>query len=241
MWARDRAWRPMGGLAAVVRADQRVGAAVEAVRVVVPDPHVQGDQVRVPEVEAGAGLRAALGALILRAGEPGRRAPATGGSCPLRRRRRPAPPAGDPARPVPAPRRAGATPPSGRRTPSSGTPQPCPPVWPPPVGIETDPEPREGPTPPALRHTRSQLSPTRGWPMELGVALPTSGRLASPANIVRIAQEAERLGYAAVWTYERLLRPMAELPSRTAGRRSGSPRPTGWSTSRWRRSATSPP
>ena len=37
--------------------------------------------------------------------------------------------------------------------------------------------------------------------MELGVALPTSGRLASPANIVRIAQEAERLGYAAVWTY----------------------------------------
>ena len=48
--------------------------------------------------------------------------------------------------------------------------------------------------------------------MELGVALPTSGRLASPANIVRIAQEAERLGYAAVWTYERLLRPMAKLP-----------------------------
>jgi alkanesulfonate monooxygenase SsuD/methylene tetrahydromethanopterin reductase-like flavin-dependent oxidoreductase (luciferase family) len=45
--------------------------------------------------------------------------------------------------------------------------------------------------------------------MELGVALPTSGQLASPANIVRIAQEAERLGYAAVWTYERLLRPIA--------------------------------
>jgi len=49
--------------------------------------------------------------------------------------------------------------------------------------------------------------------MELGVALPTSGRLASPGNIVRVAQEAERLGYAAVWTYERLLRPMAELPA----------------------------
>ena len=48
--------------------------------------------------------------------------------------------------------------------------------------------------------------------MDLGVALPTSGALASPGNIVRIAQEAERLGYAAVWTYERLLRPMAELP-----------------------------
>src|SRR5215213_4584299 len=50
-------------------------------------------------------------------------------------------------------------------------------------------------------------------PMDLGVALPTSGRLASPANIVRIAQEVERLGYAAVWTYERLLRPLAELPA----------------------------
>jgi len=49
--------------------------------------------------------------------------------------------------------------------------------------------------------------------MNLGVALPTSGRLASPANIVRIAQEAERLGYASVWTYERLLRPVAELPA----------------------------
>jgi probable F420-dependent oxidoreductase len=47
--------------------------------------------------------------------------------------------------------------------------------------------------------------------MELGIALPTSGRLASPANIVRIAREAERMGYAALWTYERLLRPMAEM------------------------------
>ena len=53
--------------------------------------------------------------------------------------------------------------------------------------------------------------------MELGVSLPTSGPLASPGNIIRIAQEAERLGYAAVWTYERLLRPMAELPSRAGG------------------------
>jgi probable F420-dependent oxidoreductase len=47
--------------------------------------------------------------------------------------------------------------------------------------------------------------------MELGIALPTSGRLANPANIVRIAREAERMGYAAVWTYERLLRPLAEM------------------------------
>jgi probable F420-dependent oxidoreductase len=48
--------------------------------------------------------------------------------------------------------------------------------------------------------------------MELGVALPTSGALASPANIARVAQEAEQLGYAALWTYERLLRPLADLP-----------------------------
>jgi probable F420-dependent oxidoreductase len=48
--------------------------------------------------------------------------------------------------------------------------------------------------------------------MELGIALPTSGAIASPANIARIAQEAERLGYDALWTYERLLRPIAELP-----------------------------
>ncbi len=44
--------------------------------------------------------------------------------------------------------------------------------------------------------------------MELGIALPTSGEHASPAAIVRIAQEAERLGYASVWTFERLLRPV---------------------------------
>ena len=77
--------------------------------------------------------------------------------------------------------------------------------------------------------------------MELGVALPTSGRLASPANIVRIAQEAERLGYAAVWTYERLLRPLAELPSRTGGPPERIPKTYRLATSRWRRSAMSPP
>src|SRR5947207_15846907 len=44
--------------------------------------------------------------------------------------------------------------------------------------------------------------------MELGVGLPTAGPLASPSAIVRVAQEAERLGYAAVWTFERLLRPV---------------------------------
>jgi probable F420-dependent oxidoreductase len=48
--------------------------------------------------------------------------------------------------------------------------------------------------------------------MELGLSLPTSGKLASPANIARVAQEAERLGYAALWTYERVLRPVADVP-----------------------------
>ncbi|SNY38797.1 TIGR03619 family F420-dependent LLM class oxidoreductase [Paractinoplanes atraurantiacus] len=47
--------------------------------------------------------------------------------------------------------------------------------------------------------------------MELGMALPTSGPLASKANILRVAREAEQLGYAALWTYERLLRPLAPL------------------------------
>jgi probable F420-dependent oxidoreductase len=48
--------------------------------------------------------------------------------------------------------------------------------------------------------------------MELGISLPTSGSLATPANIARVAQESERLGYAALWTYERLLRPLAPVP-----------------------------
>lgn len=47
--------------------------------------------------------------------------------------------------------------------------------------------------------------------MELGMSLPTSGTLASVPNIARVAKEAERLEYAALWTYERLLRPMAKI------------------------------
>jgi probable F420-dependent oxidoreductase len=56
--------------------------------------------------------------------------------------------------------------------------------------------------------------------MDIGVALPTSGAHASPANIVRMAREAEDLGYASVWTFERLLRPLE--PVAMMG---GAPRP----------------
>jgi probable F420-dependent oxidoreductase len=43
--------------------------------------------------------------------------------------------------------------------------------------------------------------------MDLGLALPTSGANASPEAILRVAEEAERIGLATVWTFERLLRP----------------------------------
>lgn len=45
--------------------------------------------------------------------------------------------------------------------------------------------------------------------MELGAALPTSTPYASAENIARFAQEAERLGYTSLWTFERLLYPIA--------------------------------
>lgn len=47
--------------------------------------------------------------------------------------------------------------------------------------------------------------------MELGVALPTSAPYASAESIARIAQEAESLGYTSLWTYERLLYPIAGI------------------------------
>ena len=46
--------------------------------------------------------------------------------------------------------------------------------------------------------------------MDFGIDLPTSGPFASTEAIVRVAQEAERLGYAAIWTYERLLYPLGD-------------------------------
>lgn len=46
--------------------------------------------------------------------------------------------------------------------------------------------------------------------MDFGIDLPISGPFASPEAIIRMAIEAERLGYAAVWTYERMLYPVGE-------------------------------
>ncbi len=48
--------------------------------------------------------------------------------------------------------------------------------------------------------------------MDLGISLPTFGPFASPEAIMRIAQEAEHPGYAAVWTYERLLYAFGDIP-----------------------------
>src|SRR4051812_37741662 len=47
--------------------------------------------------------------------------------------------------------------------------------------------------------------------MDLGIGLPTSGPLAAPGAIVQTAEAAERLGYAAVWTYERLLYALGDI------------------------------
>ncbi|HEX6872479.1 MAG TPA: TIGR03619 family F420-dependent LLM class oxidoreductase [Micromonosporaceae bacterium] len=44
--------------------------------------------------------------------------------------------------------------------------------------------------------------------MEIGFALPVSGSWATPDNIVRVAREAERLGYHSLWTFQRLLSPV---------------------------------
>ena len=41
--------------------------------------------------------------------------------------------------------------------------------------------------------------------MRLGFSLPTAGAWATPRNILRVAREAESLGYSSVWTFQRLL------------------------------------
>jgi probable F420-dependent oxidoreductase len=41
--------------------------------------------------------------------------------------------------------------------------------------------------------------------MQIGVGAPISGGWATPENLVRVAEEAEELGYASLWTLQRLL------------------------------------
>ncbi|NMO55736.1 TIGR03619 family F420-dependent LLM class oxidoreductase [Actinoplanes sp. TBRC 11911] len=53
--------------------------------------------------------------------------------------------------------------------------------------------------------------------MELGLALPTAGPQTSPETIVKVAQEAEMIGYDALWTFERLLRPLEKVVLWTGG------------------------
>lgn len=47
--------------------------------------------------------------------------------------------------------------------------------------------------------------------MKLGIGLPTSAPLGSPEAIVKVADGAERIGLASLWTFERLLRPTAPV------------------------------
>jgi len=44
--------------------------------------------------------------------------------------------------------------------------------------------------------------------MRIGFGLPISGSWATPENAVRIARRAEELGYASLWTFQRLLTPV---------------------------------
>ncbi|HET7408526.1 MAG TPA: TIGR03619 family F420-dependent LLM class oxidoreductase [Mycobacteriales bacterium] len=44
--------------------------------------------------------------------------------------------------------------------------------------------------------------------MEVGFAVPMSGPWATPDNVARVARRAEELGYASLWTFQRLLWPV---------------------------------
>ncbi len=46
------------------------------------------------------------------------------------------------------------------------------------------------------------------YTMKFGISLPTSAPFTPPQDITRVAMEAERMGYASVWTFERLLYPI---------------------------------
>ncbi len=48
-----------------------------------------------------------------------------------------------------------------------------------------------------------------GDALRLGFGLPVSGGWATPASMMRIARRAEELGYASLWTFQRILSPVA--------------------------------
>jgi probable F420-dependent oxidoreductase len=50
--------------------------------------------------------------------------------------------------------------------------------------------------------------PGYGSVVEIGFAPPVSGSWATPENIVHVARRAEQLGYASMWTFQRLLSPV---------------------------------
>lgn len=52
----------------------------------------------------------------------------------------------------------------------------------------------------------------------LGFGLPVSGSWATPGAMIHVARLAEELGYASLWTFQRVLQPVAAAPTDAAGR-----------------------
>jgi probable F420-dependent oxidoreductase len=52
----------------------------------------------------------------------------------------------------------------------------------------------------------------------LGFGLPVSGSWATPGAMVHVARLAEELGYDSLWTFQRVLQPVAATPTDSAGR-----------------------
>ncbi|MBO1755722.1 TIGR03619 family F420-dependent LLM class oxidoreductase [Allobranchiibius sp. CTAmp26] len=59
----------------------------------------------------------------------------------------------------------------------------------------------------------------------IGFGLPVSGAWATPAAMVHVARRAEELGYASLWTFQRVLSPVAEESGDEASARPPSDRP----------------
>lgn len=76
--------------------------------------------------------------------------------------------------------------------------------------------------------------------MQIGVSAPTSGPLIRPDSLVRIATEAEQLGYDYVTVSDHIMIPTAiasKYPYTDSGNSPRVRRPTGWSSSRPRHSS----